>query len=224
MAQVRTRTAAQGSVGTDDHSTEPLASAEMAVPGEGPVAAPNGAGARQASAVESASGAGLATGVAKGPAAAEPDYEIIELFFFAYRDFVSDPDRMLGSYGFGRAHHRILHFVGRQAGLTIAELLDILRITKQSLNRVLKELIRDGFVEQRAGVSDRRQRLLYLTEAGESLSRAMSTVQQERIARAFSKCDAETRKAAVDFLFAMIDPDDSAHVARLVWKDAGRKP
>ncbi|WP_349629407.1 MarR family transcriptional regulator [Chelatococcus sp. YT9] len=151
-----------------------------------------------------------------------PDYEIIELFFFAYRDFVSDPDRMLNSYGFGRAHHRILHFVGRQAGLNVAELLDILRITKQSLNRVLKELIRDGFVEQRAGVTDRRQRLLYLTEKGEALSLAMSAVQQERIARALSKCDAAAREAVLDFLFAMIDPDDSAHVARLVWKGAGR--
>ncbi|MBS7704418.1 MarR family winged helix-turn-helix transcriptional regulator [Chelatococcus asaccharovorans] len=154
---------------------------------------------------------------------ASPDYEIIELFFFAYRDFVSDPDRMLNSYGFGRAHHRILHFVGRQSGLTIAELLDILRITKQSLNRVLKELIRDGFVEQRAGVTDRRQRLLYLTEKGEALSLAMSAVQQERIARALSKCDAGAREAVLDFLFAMIDPDDSAHVARLVWKEAGRR-
>ncbi|CAH1656339.1 MarR family transcriptional regulator [Hyphomicrobiales bacterium] len=165
-------------------------------------------------------------GTTAGAAAAQdrvpPDYEIIELFFFAYRDFVSDPDRMLNSYGFGRAHHRILHFVGRQAGLNVAELLDILRITKQSLNRVLKELIRDGFVEQRAGVTDRRQRLLYLTEKGEALSLAMSAVQQERIARALSKCDAVAREAVLDFLFAMIDPDDSAHVARLVWKEAGR--
>ncbi|MBS7737660.1 MAG: MarR family transcriptional regulator [Chelatococcus sp.] len=129
---------------------------------------------------------------------------------------------MLNSYGFGRAHHRILHFVGRQSGLNVAELLDILRITKQSLNRVLKELIRDGFVEQRAGVTDRRQRLLYLTEKGQALSLAMSAVQQERIARALSKCDAGSRAAVLDFLFAMIDPDDSAHVARLVWKETGR--
>jgi DNA-binding MarR family transcriptional regulator len=153
-----------------------------------------------------------------------PDYELIELLFFAYRDFVSDPDRMLGDYSFGRAHHRILHFVGRQAGLTIAELLDILRITKQSLNRVLKELIRDGFVEQRAGVTDRRQRLLFLTEKGKELALAMSEVQQERIARALAKCDPGTREAALRFLFAMIDPDDSAHVARLVWKGAAPRP
>src|SRR3712207_238624 len=78
-----------------------------------------------------------------------PAYDLIELFFFAYRDFVSDPDRILDEYGFGRAHHRVLHFVDRNPGLTIAELLDILRITKQSLNRVLKELLEKDFIESR---------------------------------------------------------------------------
>src|SRR5580698_2075111 len=82
---------------------------------------------------------------------AAPMYDLIELFFFAYRDFVGDADRLLLTYGFGRAHHRVLHFVSRQPGLTIAELLDILRITKQSLNRVLKELIAESFIEARAG-------------------------------------------------------------------------
>ena len=94
-----------------------------------------------------------------------PAYDIIELFFFAYRDFVSDPDRILAEYEFGRAHHRVLHFVDRQQGLTIAELLDILRITKQSLNRVLKELIEKDFIESRTGTADRRQRLLFATSS-----------------------------------------------------------
>src|SRR5689334_21922819 len=93
-----------------------------------------------------------------------PAYELIELRFFAYRDFVGDPDRILAEYGFGRAHHRVLHFVDRHPGLTIAELLDILRITKQSLNRVLKELVEKGFILQRTGTADRRQRLLFCTE------------------------------------------------------------
>ena len=74
-------------------------------------------------------------------------YELIELFFFAYRDFVGDADRLLEAYGFGRAHHRVLYFVSRQPGLTIAELLEILRITKQSLNRVLRELVDKNFIE-----------------------------------------------------------------------------
>ena len=98
--------------------------------------------------------------------AEQPAYDLIELFFFAYRDFVSDPDRILDEYGFGRAHHRVLHFVSRRPGLTIAELLDILRITKQSLNRVLKELIEKDFIESRMGTSDRRQRLLFATPQG----------------------------------------------------------
>src|SRR5579872_3634262 len=97
------------------------------------------------------------------PVQTTPIFDLIELFFFAYRDFVGDADRLLEAYRFGRAHHRVLHFVNRQPGLTIAELLDILKITKQSLNRVLKELLDHAYVEQRAGASDRRQRLLYLT-------------------------------------------------------------
>ena len=104
------------------------------------------------------------------PAASEASsqpvpYDLIELFFFAYRDFVGDPDRILADYGFGRAHHRVLHFVQRRPGMTIAELLDILQITKQSLNRVLKELVETGFVEQRPGTRDKRQRKLHATEA-----------------------------------------------------------
>src|ERR1700759_2585548 len=92
-----------------------------------------------------------------------PMFDLIELLFFAYRDFVGDADRLLESFQFGRAHHRVLHFVNPHPGLTIAELLDILRITKQSLSRVLKELLDDGYVESHAGVSDRRQRLLFPT-------------------------------------------------------------
>src|SRR6202142_1548591 len=106
--------------------------------------------------------------------ASEPDdapmYDLIELFYFAYRDFVGDADRLLEAYGFGRAHHRVLHFVSRQPGLTIAALLDILRITKQSLNRVLRELVDKNFVEIRAGALDRRRRQLYATPDGERLA------------------------------------------------------
>ena len=99
----------------------------------------------------------------------EDTVALIELLFFAYRDFVSDPDELLKELGFGRAHHRVVHFVGRDPGLTVAELLDILRITKQSLGRVLKDLIDKDLVRQKEGENDRRQRLLYLTETGEAL-------------------------------------------------------
>lgn len=148
-----------------------------------------------------------------------PAYDLIELFFFAYRDFVGDPDRILADYGFGRAHHRVLHFVARNPGLTIAELLEILRITKQSLNRVLKELIEKGFVEARPGTTDRRQRLLHVTAKGSDLALRLARLQTGRIGRALAEVPDEGRTAVVDFLLAMIDPTERAAVARLVGGD-----
>src|ERR1700751_515761 len=114
-------------------------------------------------------------------------FDLIELLFFAYRDFVSDADEILAKFGFGRAHHRVLHFVNRNPGMKVAELLDILRITKQSLGRVLKQLIDEGYVSQREGASDRRQRLLYVTAKGEQLAMTLAGLQTVRIARALAE-------------------------------------
>ena len=115
----------------------------------------------------------------------KPDHiELIELMFFAYRDFTGDPDTMLEKDGFGRAHHRVLHFVGRSPGQTVAELLAILGITKQSLARVLKELIDRGHIIQTEGKRDRRQRQLFLTGTGQNLAAALSAPQSRRIANA----------------------------------------
>ena len=150
-------------------------------------------------------------------AEARPAYDLIELFFFAYRDFVSDPDRILADYGFGRAHHRVLHFVDRQPGLTIAELLDILRITKQSLNRVLKELIEKDFIESRMGTADRRQRLLFATIQGRELSLKLAKLQTRRIMRALSEMEPEAKETVSRYLLRLIDPDGSAHVKQLVF-------
>src|SRR3954470_4402059 len=111
----------------------------------------------------------------------------IELLFFAYRDFTAEPDAILEQYGFGRAHHRVVHFVGRHPQMTVGELLGILRITKQSLNRVLGQLVRQGFIVQHRGAEDRRQRLLELTESGRELERRLSEPQRERVAGAFAK-------------------------------------
>ncbi|WP_262272600.1 MarR family winged helix-turn-helix transcriptional regulator [Microvirga yunnanensis] len=147
----------------------------------------------------------------------QPAYDLIELFFFAYRDFVSDPDRILDEYGFGRAHHRVLHFVSRQPGLTIAELLDILRITKQSLNRVLKELIEKDFIESRMGTSDRRQRLLFATPQGHDLALKLAKLQTRRIMRALSEMEPEGKEAVSRYLLRLIDPDDRTHVKQLVF-------
>jgi DNA-binding MarR family transcriptional regulator len=156
------------------------------------------------------------------PSLDPPADDLVELFFFAYRDFVADPDRILADYGFGRAQHRVLHFVDRRAGLTVAELLDILRITKQSLNRVLKELIDQGFVESRAGTSDRRQRHLGTTPAGRDLAQRLARLQTDRIGRALAEADPDAAAGSASaagaasatgaasarrFLLAMIDPD-----------------
>jgi DNA-binding MarR family transcriptional regulator len=114
----------------------------------------------------------------------------IELLFFAYRDFTAEPDAMLAEYGFGRAHHRVVHFIGRHPQMPVGELLAILRITKQSLNRVLGQLVRQGFVVQRPGSLDRRQRLLELTAKGRDLEQRLSAPQRARIADAYRQAGA----------------------------------
>src|SRR5580700_8996622 len=115
----------------------------------------------------------------------------IELLFFAYRDFTAEPDAILEAYGFGRAHHRVVHFVGRRPQMTVGDLLVILRITKQSLNRVLGQLVRQGFIVQHRGAQDRRQRLLELTERGRELERQLSEPQRIRVAAAYRKAGAQ---------------------------------
>ncbi|WP_290544711.1 MarR family transcriptional regulator [Aestuariivirga sp.] len=131
---------------------------------------------------------------------------LVELMFFAYRDFVSDPDEILGTYGFGRAHHRVLHFVGRDPGMTVQQLLDILQITKQSLGRVLKELIDKGYVFQKEGEADRRQRLLYLTEAGEELRQRLMGPQISRIRRAVALPEGNAAHLYRKVLYQMVSP------------------
>ena len=148
-----------------------------------------------------------------------PMFDLIELLFFAYRDFVGDADRLLESMRFGRAHHRVLHFVNRRPGLTIAELLDILKITKQSLNRVLKELLDLGYVEARPGVSDRRKRLLFTTPKGKRLAMELASVQTRRFSRALAELPEEARNGAIEFLLAMIEPTERDRVASLVWRE-----
>ncbi len=131
---------------------------------------------------------------------------LVELMFFAYRDFVADPDGILRTLGFGRAHHRIVHFVGRDPGMTVAQLLDILQITKQSLSRVLKDLIDEGYIMQKEGRDDRRQRLLYLTSKGDDLWRKLITPQMQR----FRQAVAETRTGSSphyhEILFHLVNP------------------
>jgi DNA-binding MarR family transcriptional regulator len=139
------------------------------------------------------------------PAATEPMFDLIEALFFAYRDFVGDADRLLLRYDFGRAHHRVLYFVDRRPGLSVAELLDLLKITKQSLSRVLKELLDGNYIEQRPGIADRRQRLLYATDKGHALALEIAQVQSRRFARALEKLPAGAREQGAAFLAAISD-------------------
>ena len=152
------------------------------------------------------------------PAAANPApmYEMIELLYFAYRDFVGDADRLLETYGFGRAHHRVLHFVARHPGLTIAELLDILAITKQSLNRVLKELVAQDFIEARAGAEDRRQRRLHATGKGGDLALKLARAQTRRLAAAMRCLGPDAKSDTAAFLLEMIDRQQRARVLALI--------
>ena len=148
--------------------------------------------------------------------AGEPYFDLIELLFFAYRDFVGDPDEVLAKLGFGRAHHRVLHFVNRNPGMKVADLLDVLKITKQSLVRVLKQLIDEGYVVQKEGARDRRQRLLYVSPAGEALALKLAGLQTARISRVLAELGPGAPEAARRFLAGMIDVEDRDRVLRLI--------
>jgi DNA-binding MarR family transcriptional regulator len=145
-----------------------------------------------------------------------PEIAYIELLFFAYRDFISDPDAALLSYGFGRAHHRVIHFVNRHPGIRVADLLDILKITKQSLGRVLKQLVDTGFIEQVTGPQDRRQRLLYPTVTGRALAVRLLSPQEKRIAGALAALTPDERLGAERFLRAIVDAGERDKVSRLI--------
>lgn len=159
--------------------------------------------------------------VAGGPALPAGDLvKYVELLFFAYRDFTGDADELLADLGYGRAHHRVIHFVGRHPGLRVADLLDILRITKQSLARVLKQLIDEGFVTQQSGKTDRRERHLHLTQSGQDFAEKLSKLQCARIGRALDKVGPEARRSVEAFLVAMIGDDDQTAVIALLEKAA----
>lgn len=143
-------------------------------------------------------------------------HDLIELLFFAYKDFTGDPDDVLAGFEFGRAHHRVLHFVSRNPGIMVTDLLAILRITKQSLGRVLKQLVDEGMIEQHAGLNDRRQRLLYTTDRGFELAESLIRLQQKRLERALIGLPDGSEEIVRQFLLQMIDPDARADILKLV--------
>jgi DNA-binding MarR family transcriptional regulator len=134
--------------------------------------------------------------------------ELVEMLFFAYRDFVADADVSLEELKFGRAHHRVLHFVARSPGMTVAQLLDILRITKQSLSRVLKDLLEQGYVLQKEGPEDRRQRLLYLTPEGTALWQKLITPQMQRFRDAAQHLGEGDGTLYRELLLQLINPEN----------------
>ena len=131
--------------------------------------------------------------------------DAMELFFFSYRDFIREPDTILGEYNFGRAHHRVIHFVGRNPDITVSHLLSILKITKQSLSRVLSQLVREDFIQQLQGLTDRRQRLLSLTKKGYALEDKLSRYQRDRITSAFVRSGPEAVNAFYKILLNMMN-------------------
>ena len=147
----------------------------------------------------------------------------ITLFFFAYRDFIADADRKLNEIGFGRAHHRVLFFVCRKPGMMVAELLLILGITKQSLARVLRQMVAKGYIVQKPGIADRRQRLLFPTTTGRQLVLELSHIQSTRIANAIKQCNMEDSEMISRFFNAMIDPQERKLMESLVPADAAEK-
>ncbi len=138
----------------------------------------------------------------------------MELLFYAYRDFTAEPDAILARYRYGRAHHRVIYFVGRNPRITVSELLAILKITKQSLSRVLGQLVREGFIVQHPGPRDRRQRLLELTPKGVELERTLSESQRRRIANAYRDAGPEAVEGYRAVMMNIVNPDDRMRLLR----------
>ena len=129
----------------------------------------------------------------------------IELLFYAYRDFTNEADTILFELGLGRAHHRVIYFVGKNPGITVSELLNILRITKQSLSRVLSRLISESYINQQIGKMDKRQRLLFLTSKGELLETQLTEIQCKRFANAYLQTGASEVAGFEQVLNALLD-------------------
>ena len=141
---------------------------------------------------------------------------LMELFYFAYRDFTGDGDEVLDKIGFGRAHHRVIHFVNHYPGLRVAELLGILKITKQSLARVLKQLVDQGFIEQKPGEQDRRERLLFTTGKGRDLAKKLAAPQIDRFETAIDELTKKQQQTVETFLFSLIQQSNHQEVSNLM--------
>tara|TARA_B100001094_G_C18058463_1_gene733753 strand:- start:648 stop:1133 length:486 start_codon:yes stop_codon:yes gene_type:complete len=140
--------------------------------------------------------------------------KVIELFFFSYRDFTAGPDKVLEKLNFGRAHHRVIYFVGKKNNITIKELLKVLQITKQSLSRVLNQLVKEGFVLLSTGF-DKRTKTLTLTNKGLALENKLSDIQINKIKKVFKKFNHEDINGFKKILYDMIDHDNEKYFIKL---------
>jgi len=147
--------------------------------------------------------------------ASDMPVDFMGLFFFAYRDFVSDADALLAGHKFGRAHHRVLYFVNIRPGMPVADLLNILKITKQSLARVLRQLLDENYIVQRTGKSDRRQRLLFATQKGRDFFAVLSRSQAKRINGALENLSQKEQKSVRRFFISLIDEKDHLVLEKL---------
>jgi DNA-binding MarR family transcriptional regulator len=135
-----------------------------------------------------------------------------DLLFFGYRDFTNVADQVLEELGLGRAHHRALHFIGRNPGITVSGLLAILRITKQSLARVLNTLVDEGYVGQAPGYEDRRLRLLTLTDKGKALERRLFDSQRAKLTKAYKSAGPQAVEGFRTVMRAMMDKGARAYM------------
>ena len=133
--------------------------------------------------------------------------KIIELVFFSYRDFTAGPDQILEKLNFGRAHHRVIYFVGKKDKITIKELLGVLKITKQSLSRVLNQLVKEGFILVSTGL-DKRTKNLSLTTSGLNLENELSTIQIKKIKKVINNFNKEDIDGFKKILYEMIEIDN----------------
>lgn len=146
--------------------------------------------------------------------------EGMELLFFAYRDFLVEADQVLARHGLGRAHHRALYFIGRHPAITVSELLKLLRITKQSLSRVIGDLTAQNLIAQKPGLRDRRRRHLTLTPRGAEIEHEVTARQRATLARAYRQAGAEAVGGFRKVLAGLIGTEDRARFEL----DAGAAP
>ncbi len=143
----------------------------------------------------------------------------VELLYFGYSHLTRSADLILDQHGLGRAHHRALYFIARQPDLTVSDLLALLAITKQSLGRVVTDLLANGLIETKQGTTDRRQKLLRLTTKGESLEFELFEALREKLSLAYGQAGQAAVTGFWQVLEGLIPESELARVIALQARD-----